>query len=257
MHHKGDSIILLVGGEKSSILTALLAEEENVIAVLLPHSNSREEKYYKIQNICKLAGIPIYRPKKKELADLLKELTPQLLISAGYPYLLAPEHLALSKININIHPTLLPEYRGPATAWYVIADGKTESGVTVHYIDKGMDTGDIIYQQKVQLTNFDTVNSLMRKTSMIEAETLTISLKKMRNPGFEAIKQDETKASKYVGFRKPEDSLVDDSKSLKELYNFIRACDPDRFPAYMIKDGEKVGIKLFRLNKPTSEGDFL
>lgn len=255
IHKKGDSVLLLVGGEKSRILNALVSERENIIGVLLPYSQAREERYEKIIKLCSRYDIPIYRPNKKNLFDILSKLSADLLISVGYPHILSADLLKLSKTNINVHPTLLPKYRGPATAWYVIADGNKESGVTVHFIDEGMDTGDIIHQEKVILSSFDTVNSLMRKTAEIEAETLIKGVNKLMDPMFCPQKQDDSNASLYPQFRRPEDSLLDDSKSLKELYDFIRACDPDRFPAYMIKDGEKVGIKLFRIDKPQNEDD--
>jgi methionyl-tRNA formyltransferase len=249
------SIILLAGGEKSSLIEALLHASENLKAVILPFSRNREDRYEKIKQLCAEHDIALLRPKKTELKDILSKLDAHVLISAGYPHILSKEHLICSRMNINIHPTLLPEYRGPATAWYIIVDGKTESGVTVHFIDEGMDTGDIIYQQKIQLTPFDTVYSLMRKTSNLEAKALIMALSELRSPDFTSKKQDEKMASTYPGFRKPEDSQVDPNLSLNELYNFIRACDPDKFPAFMIKDGEKVGIKLFRLQKPEAEFD--
>jgi methionyl-tRNA formyltransferase len=249
------SIILLVGGEKSSLIEALLTNNETLKAVLLPFSRNREDRYEKIKQLCAQYTIPLLRPKKTELKHVLSELSAHILISAGYPHILSKEHFNCSSIAINIHPTLLPEYRGPATAWYIIADGKTESGVTVHFIDEGMDTGDIIYQQKIQLTPFETVYSLMRKTSNLEAEALTMALSELRSPYFTPKKQDEKIASTYSGFRKPEDSQIDPNLSLNDLYNFIRACDPDKFPAFMMKDGEKVGIKLFRLEKPEAEFD--
>ena len=127
--------------------------------------------------------------------------------------------------------------------------------MTIHYIDEGMDTGPIIYQQKICLSPFDTVNSLMRKTKEQEAKALLIALSELQSPGFIPKNQNENIASSYPGFRKPEDSQVDPNMSLNDLYNFIRACDPDKFPAFMIKDGEKVGIKLFRLQKPDNEFD--
>lgn len=249
------SIVFLAGGEKSSILEALLNNKENVIAVLLPYSKIREERYISLKEICKTNNIPIFRPVKTELKVALSKLSADLLVSAGYPHILSTELLNICRQNINIHPTLLPKFRGPATAWNVIANGEIESGITVHFIDEGMDTGDIIYQEKIELTSFDTIYSLMRKTNDLEPQALIEALKRLRNPFFIAQKQDESISSTFIGLRKPEDSMIDDFKSIKELYNFIRACDPERFPAYFIKDGQKVGIKLFRIDKPKNEID--
>ena len=99
----GGSIILLLGSEKSAILNSLLSHGEHIIGVVLPHSVKREERYEKLKKICSEHKISIFRPKKSELSELLGKLSADLLISAGFPYLLSADDLQKSKININIH----------------------------------------------------------------------------------------------------------------------------------------------------------
>ncbi len=248
-------IFLTTNDAKLNILDELVENGEVIQAIIFPFVAKDESKIDKLIRFANENNIDYFRPKINNLVDERKKINPcEFLITAGYPFILKPEVLSLCKYNLNVHPTLLPKYRGPNIEWNIIANGEKETGVSVHFLSKLADKGNIVLQKKVELTSFDTISSLLRKTSEIEPALLLEAMDMVRN-GDDGYVQDETQVSYYPQLRTPDDSEIDPSKSIEELYNCIRASDPDRFPAFFIKDGEKIGVRLFRVNKPKNEED--
>jgi methionyl-tRNA formyltransferase len=252
---KLETFVFLTGLDKSNLL-AMLAEVENVISVIMPFRLGQEERLRPVIEISRQKNISVHRPKRSELAAVLREIKPDALVSAGYPYLLSAADLAVAKVNLNIHPTLLPKYRGKLSGWHIIANGEGESGVTIHYMSPEMDRGNILSQRSVALSSFDTVASMARKTAELEAPLLMEAIQRVRQ-GDSGRAQDESVQTTFAKLRTPEDSRIDPSKTLLELYNVIRACDPKRYPAFFDVEGQRVGIQLFRLEKPSGEDDLL
>ncbi len=178
------------------------------------------------------------------------------LLSIGFPYLLPGKYLSLFHLAINIHPTLLPRYRGPTTGAYILMNNERESGSTVHHMTVHMDRGDIIAQSRVALTPFDTISSLQRKVYQSEPELLIQALTSLE-AGIPSRPQDENLATVFPQKRRPADSVIDPSLPLIELFDQIRACDPVDFPAYFVYNGEKVCIKLWRPHKSDDEADLI
>ena len=130
------------------------------------------------------AGIQVFSCGKSELPTMLRRFRQSALLSIGFPYLLPGDVLGEFHICLNVHPTLLPRYRGPTSGPYVLMQSEQESGSTVHLIDAGMDTGPIVLQRKVRLSRFDTVRSLRRKVYTIEPELVVEALALLEEPGF-------------------------------------------------------------------------
>ena len=253
-----DGIIFLTTNDRTlNVLDRLVKEGEKIRTLVFPFKAKNENKITNLINFAERWGIAYCRPKIKELENVLTQIGPvEFLITAGYPFILPAGVLSICRFNINIHPTLLPKYRGPNIEWHVIANGENESGVTIHFLHEKADKGAIIEQSVVKLTKFDTIYSLLRKTAEIEPELLMRAIEKLRK-GFPGIPQNEVLATYYPNLRTPEDSQLDPKKSLSELFDFIRACDPQRFPAFFYVNGEKVAVKLFRPDKPSDEPDLI
>jgi methionyl-tRNA formyltransferase len=246
-------IVFFTARDKTPVLAALLDAGERVSAVVVP-PKAVGGQLDAVDRFCTQHQIPLFKSERVQIHGLLKRLRPSVLLSCGYMYLFSEAELSVASYNLNIHPTLLPQYRGPATAWHVIASGERTSGVTVHFIDASVDTGPIVYQESIVLSAFDTVKSLMRKTSALEPIAAIEALKRVRR-GAKGTPQG--KGFAILSKRTPKDSEFDPSLPLSELYDFIRACDPQRFPAFFYRDGVRVGIKLFRLEKPADEEDLI
>lgn len=240
--------VYLCGGTRFDCFSELVASGVVELKAVIC-SNS---KYIKAEvndlfkSKCMEHEIPFYLVEKGELKSVCSEIDFELLISVGYRFIIESAVLEKSKIAINLHPTLLPKYRGYRSGPFIIMNNERETGVTLHYIDNGMDTGDIILQKKIVLSSFDTVKSMSLKTSLIEGAVLIEGLNLLLENRVSAIKQNESDATVFNQIRTPKDSEIDPNKSIKDLYNVIRACDPDEYPAFFYVDGEKVCIKLWR-----------
>lgn len=250
------SIAFLTGTDKSFLLQSLVEDGLSVRIVMLPVSSRREERLAHVVETATKLNITVMRPRRVKVAAALRRAGCNTLLSAGYPFLLDAEQLGICANNINVHPTLLPRYRGAATGWHVLAFGEKEGGATVHRIDLGTDTGPILAQVRVPLTPFDTLRSQTRKINAVEPEAVRRALTRLcaGDPGDP---QPEEVGTAFSERRTAEDSRIDPSQSISHLYNFIRACDPDRFPAFFEVEGQRVGIRFFRLNRPAGEEDML
>ena len=250
------SIAFLTGTDKSHLLQSLGEQGLNIRVVILPAKSQREERLIPMAETARKMNITVMRLRRAELATALRSVGCNTLLSAGYPFLLDAEQLGIVDQKINVHPTLLPRYRGAATGWHVLAFGEKEGGATVHRIDFGTDTGPILAQVRVPLTPFDTLRSQSRKIDAVEPEAVRRALVRLC-AGDAGDNQVEEVALSFNERRTAVDSRVDPSRSINDLYNFIRACDPDRFPAFFEVAGQRVGIRLFRLERPIGEEDMI
>jgi methionyl-tRNA formyltransferase len=108
---------------------------------------------------------------------LSREIDPDLLISVANPRILKAQVLNVPRLGcINLHPSLLPSYRGPAPDFWVLACGENETGVTVHYMDEGIDTGEIILQSRLAIRPHDTPHSLRVRAMRLGANMLLDAL---------------------------------------------------------------------------------
>lgn len=250
------SIVFLVGNNRELCLYKCFGAGIKVNHVI--GYVGQKERLDTWERACNLLDVPLSLINKSELASLLKKVNPSMVVSIGFPILIEKEILSLDCLFINVHPTLLPKYRGAHSGWFILANNEKESGVTIHYLTEGMDEGDVIAQQKFVLTPFDTPTSMYKKSRELEAKMLVEVLSDFSH-GIELkrIKQNESEATSYTMLRTPEDSRIDPSKPLEELFHTIRACDPDKYPAFFEFEGQKVCIKLWRPEKSLDEEDLL
>ncbi|EKH7721948.1 methionyl-tRNA formyltransferase, partial [Listeria innocua] len=121
-------------------------------------------------------GIPVYQPEKLRTSSELEELISleaDLLVTAAYGQILPNNLLESPKHGaINVHASLLPEYRGGAPVHYALLDGKTETGVTIMYMVEKLDAGDMISQRKIPITEEDNTGTMFDKLSKLGAELL-------------------------------------------------------------------------------------
>jgi methionyl-tRNA formyltransferase len=170
------------------------------------------------------------------------------LLSIGFPYIIPSAILHKFNPAINVHPTLLPKYRGATSGAYVILNNEKYAGSTVHFLTKDLDAGRIIAQSKVSLDEFDTTKSMQMKVYASESNLIQNALKSLRQ-GSKGVPQNEFEASSFLDVRKPADSQIDPSQSLLSLYDEIRAADAVDYPAHFYLSGEKINVKLWRETK--------
>lgn len=250
-------IVFMSGGARHMALETLIQNGFEVVAVITPVITEKNSRFEKVILTAAKNGIAVYPIQKDRVFDILIGIKFDVLISCGYTSILDEKVLNLSKYNINVHPTLLPTYRGPRSGPFIIKNNEPFTGVTVHYITKKMDDGDILGQVKIPLNRFDTTKSMSRKTSQIEGDLLVTTLKKLQTNEIVPTKQDETKATTFNYMRTPKDSEIDPTKSLLELYDDIRAADPNEYPAFFHLENQKICIQLWRPDKDESEQDMI
>jgi methionyl-tRNA formyltransferase len=181
------------------------------------------------------------RKNLDEITNLIKTIKPRYLISVNYRYILPRGIFQIPKYAINIHGSLLPKYRGRTPHVWSIINGEKVSGITSHIIEEGVDTGDIIEQQKIDIGIEETGYSLLKKYQELYPSMLIESLKSLAE-GKELVKQDEETAS-YFGKRTPDMGYIDFYKESVDVINFIRAqAEPYPGAYYYLIDGRKIII---------------
>lgn len=129
-----------------------------------------------------VAMLPERRDWDREMQTLVGALSPDLVVSAGFMRILAPTFVAKFKV-INSHPALLPKYPGAHAVRDALVDGATVTGTTIHWVDAGVDTGEVIAQQEVEILGSDTEDSLHERIKIAERQLLVqtiIGLEKSR-----------------------------------------------------------------------------
>lgn len=251
---RNDKIVLFIGGPRHNAFQAILSNEYHVSHVFFP--DNKNPKLHLSRLLATTHQIPYSFISKDQISNFSSFIKNKLCISLGFPYLFPTDFYQSAKLFINVHGTLLPKYRGGCTLNWVIENGDEESGVTVHLIDEGCDTGDIIIQKRFAVSKFDTGKSLYRKTLEFEPSVIIEALNLIMTGKYELQAQADRNIKQYPN-RQPDHSEVNPEKTLLQLYNQIRASDPKDYPAYFLVDGEKVCITLWRANKPSNEEDTL
>ena len=159
--------------------------------------------YSSVTKFAKINSIPIYPVKSVNYpssSDLVKSLEPDIIISIYFNEIIKKQLLEIPKYGcVNIHRGPLPKYRGPCSAFWQLTNGEKRSEVTIHYIDKGIDTGDIVLQQEYGITSQDTHHTLCLKSAQIGATLLPEVLQKIESGNVVRISQNNDEAS-YSSF---------------------------------------------------------
>lgn len=173
-------------------------------------------------------NIPVYQYDKIKVEGVedLKKINPDIMITCAFGQILSQEILDIPKFGvINIHASLLPKYRGASPIHYAILNGEKTTGITIMKTDIGVDTGDIIYQKSVDISDNETCGELFDKLSSLGAECILEVLKRIDSADISFIKQDDSKAT-YSKIIKKQDALINWEDGAVVNYNKIRAFNP-------------------------------
>jgi methionyl-tRNA formyltransferase (EC 2.1.2.9) len=189
-------------------------------------------------------GIQVLQPEKireeKSLEEVFR-LQPELIITAAFGQILPEKLLRFPKFGcINIHASLLPELRGGAPIHHAILRGMKETGITLMYMEKRLDAGDIISQRAIPIEERDTVGTLHDKLSLLGAELLIEKLPRLLTGEITPVRQDDSKAT-YANNITRNDEKIDWEAPGEAVYNRIRGLNP--WPvAYTTLNGEILKI---------------
>ncbi|MBV1952756.1 MAG: methionyl-tRNA formyltransferase [Cycloclasticus sp.] len=177
-------------------------------------------------------GIPCLKHKdinSPEFMAMVREFLCDLFVSMSFNQIFKTEIINLPKYKaINCHAGKLPFYRGRNVLNWLLINDEVELGITVHYIDEGIDTGDIIIQRTYPVTDSDTYKTLLELAYVACADILYDAIKMIQGGKVKAIKQgDIHPEGMYCTQRKQGDEMIDWNQSSREVFNFVRAlCYP-------------------------------
>lgn len=188
-------------------------------------------------------GLAVFQPEKiKEDYAPVLDAKPDLIVTAAFGQIVPNVLLEAPDYGcINVHASLLPDYRGGAPIHQAIIDGKHETGVTIMYMVEALDAGDMLTQQTLPIEHEDHVGSLFNKLSEVGRDLLQRTLPKLFNGELTPTKQDESKVT-YARNITRDQERIDWTKTSKDIYNHVRGMHP--FPVASTTLDEK-NVKLW------------
>ncbi len=184
-------------------------------------------------------GIAVYQPRRirTESVDLLRELAPDVCVTAAFGQILSAELLDIPRLGtVNVHASLLPEFRGSSPVAWCLMEGRRETGVTTMLTDPGIDTGDILMQAGLDILPEDTAGTLTIRLADLGAQLLLKTLEALEKGTCPRMKQDEGKMSYYPKLTR-EMSVLHVGRTAEEICCQIRALDP--WPGTVLRAGEE------------------
>ena len=191
-------------------------------------------------------GISVFQPNKiREDFEEIMELKPDIIITCAYGQIVPKSVLDCPKLGcINVHASLLPKYRGGAPIHKALINGEKETGITIMYMNEGMDTGDIIEKKVCKIEDNDNVGTLHDKLSEMGATLLKEVLPSIIRKTNHREKQNEEEATYAYNIKREEEHL-DFSKTGQELLNQIRGLNPWPTANFILLETE---IKVLEAN---------
>jgi methionyl-tRNA formyltransferase len=190
-------------------------------------------------------AVPILQPariKNQQAIEEIRTLQPEVIVVMAYGQILPCDVLEIPKIAcLNLHASLLPRWRGAAPIQAAIAAGDRENGITVMYMDEGLDTGDILLQHKIEILPTDTCGSLHERLAQIAPEALLESLRLLATGSAPRVPQNNTLAT-YAPKLKREHGELDWSEPAEAIERKIRAFNP--WPGTFMKLNDRT-LKIF------------
>lgn len=227
------------------VLKALVENTNVILVVSQPDKEvgrKHELKPSPVKEYANSVGIPVFQPEKiSKDYDKIINAKADIIITCAYGQIIPEAILNSPEMGcINVHASLLPKLRGGAPIHHAIIDGYDKTGITIMYMDKTMDTGDIISQKECPIEDSDNVGTLHDKLSVIGAELLIETLTNLLVGSATRTKQDDKEAT-YAWNIKREEEHINFNRSAKEVYNQIRGLYP--FPkAYCLLNNEETKV---------------
>ncbi|MBI5874968.1 MAG: methionyl-tRNA formyltransferase [Deltaproteobacteria bacterium] len=214
-------------------LKALIESGEDVVAVVTqpdkPKGRGKHLTPPPVKELALRCDIPVLQPEKIKdelFINALKDLCPDAIAVVAYGKILPKAVLDIPpKGCINVHASLLPKYRGAAPINRAIINGEKETGITTMLMDEGMDTGDMLLTERVEIKDDDTAAGLRDRLKYIGAELLIKTIKGIESGTVKPIKQDDSQAT-YAPMLKKEDGRIDWTLKAEEIRNLIRGLNP-------------------------------
>ncbi|MCD8356344.1 MAG: methionyl-tRNA formyltransferase [Clostridia bacterium] len=230
-------------------LERLIADGHEIVGVFTQPDKPQGRKMKltppPVKQLALTHDIPVYQPetfKNESQLALLQELDPEVIVVVAYGKLLPGYVLELPRYGcINVHGSLLPKYRGAAPVQWMVLNGEKIAGVTTMYMDRGLDTGDILLVRKTEVGDNETAGELFDRLAAMGADLISETIGRLPE-GIERKPQDDSQST-YVSVLDKKMSVVDWNKPAQEVHNLIRGLDP--WPV-AVTNRDDVRLKLFQ-----------
>lgn len=237
------NLTYFTSGRRERVFDAILKAGHSIEELIVTDPR-RWPNVIPTMKLAELAGIKIRVVSKSDVGGLANHLTGRICLSVGFAYIFPGNVITSAKLMLNVHGTLLPKYAGARTGNWVIAEGEKESGVTVHAIDAGVDTGAILLQKKFPLDVFENAVSLGAKLADFEPGVVVEAIRLLESGTASFVEQSASLETKWPN-RNPGHSELDPNRPLKELVQEILACDPQNYPAFFYHKNHKVYLRIW------------
>ena len=227
-------------------LEAIYNAGHNIIAVITnpdrPKGRGMKMIASPVKEFAIEKSIPVLQPEKiREIKDTLEQINPDLFCVVAYGKILPQDILDIPKKgSINVHGSLLPQYRGAAPIQWAVLNGDKKTGITTMYMNAGMDTGDMILQEEVQIGEDETTGELWERLSKIGANLLVETLKKIEN-GTAPRKKQPSDFTMAPMLNKEMARIDWINKNSREIKNLVRGLNPI-MGAYTTYNDKKIKI---------------
>ena len=227
----------------ADVLKGLLAKGRQVVGVFCPPD--RGAKLDPLKEAALVAGLPVFQPRRlkdPEAYEQMVSLRPDLAVLAFVTDIVPEKVLKVPKLGaICYHPSILPRYRGASAINWAIINGETKTGLTIFWVDAGIDTGDMLLQKEVEIDPEETTGEVyFNKLYPLGVEAVLEAVDLVAEGKAPHIPQDHSRAT----YDPPCDEKVaglDWHKPGRKVFNFIRGCDPQPGATTTFK-GEKVKL---------------
>lgn len=232
-------VVLIGYGEMASALTIGILKSNHKLVGILRWEKAQNNKllYFlkkifwpdKLTTIVKANNLYEIKAKRANSEQFKKEilkLNPDIILVGSWGEIFKKDTILLpTTAFINCHPSLLPKYRGSNPYSATIMNGEERTGITFHLVDEGIDTGPILFQKEVSISNRDNAESLRNKCSFMAGEAIIELLNELDTSTIIPVNQDEKKSS-YFPQINDKDAKIDWNKPPQEIYNQIRGLNP-------------------------------
>lgn len=239
-----------------NILKSLIDNVDVVLVVTQPDAPVGRKRIMTPSPVKELAlssKIEVFTPEKiKTDYQKIVDVSPDMIVTCAYGQIIPKELIELPKYGcLNVHASLLPKLRGGAPIHHAIMDGLDKTGITIMYMDEGMDSGNIIRQRETIIEDTDTLDTLSERLSKIGSELLIETLPEVLAGQNPSIPQNEEEVT-FGYIIKKADERIDFTKTAKEVYNKIRALNSNP-GAYFILKGETIKVYEARIENKRGE----
>ena len=213
-------------------LKALVEANHDVLSVVTqpdrPRGRGKKKAPPPVKEAALDLNIPVLQPlrvKDPEFIDLLRKLSPEVIVVVAYGRILPPDILSIPKHGcINVHASLLPKYRGAAPIHWAIINGEKQTGITIMHMDEGLDTGDMILKEAIPINEDDTVGGVHDRLSFLGARLLVKTLDLLGRG--QAPRMPQVGEPSYAPMLKSGDELIKWDSPARDIYNLVRGMNP-------------------------------